>query len=57
MNMNKSLAPIKEKRLALEKNNDYIWDVLKNGGIRAKERASLVLERVRSAMKMDYYKK
>jgi len=57
VNMNKSLASIKEKRLALEKNNDYIWDVLKNGGIRAKERASLVLERVRSAMKMDYYKK
>ncbi len=54
-NLNESLAPIAEKRLALENNNDYIWDVLKNGGIRAKERASMVLDKVRAAMKMDYY--
>jgi tryptophanyl-tRNA synthetase len=54
-NLNESLAPIAEKRLALENNNDYIWDVLKNGGIRARERAAAVLEKVRTAMKMDYY--
>jgi tryptophanyl-tRNA synthetase len=54
-NLNNSLAPIREKRVVIENNKDYIWDVLKNGATRARERASEVMESVRSAMKMEYY--
>jgi tryptophanyl-tRNA synthetase len=55
-NLNASLAPIREKRVVVEQNKDYIWDVLKNGADRARERAGAVMDKVRSAMKMDYYK-
>lgn len=53
-NLNTALAPIREKRIELEKNRDYIWDVLKNGGDRARAKAVSVMEKVRKAMKMDY---
>lgn len=55
INLNNSLAPIREKRVVIENNKDYIWDVLKSGATRARERASSVMESVRSAMKMEYY--
>ncbi|MFH2035771.1 MAG: tryptophan--tRNA ligase [Candidatus Zixiibacteriota bacterium] len=55
-NLNKELAPIREKRVAILKNPDYVWDVLKSGATRARERAQTVMEKVRTAMKMDYYK-
>jgi len=54
-NLNKALAPIREKRVAIEKNKDYVWDVLKNGATRAREKASAVMDKVRTAMKMKYY--
>jgi tryptophanyl-tRNA synthetase len=54
-NLNESLAPIREKRVVISQNKDYVWDVLKNGAVRARERASAVMEKVRSAMKMDYH--
>ncbi|MCP4633935.1 MAG: tryptophan--tRNA ligase [candidate division Zixibacteria bacterium] len=53
-NLNNSLAPIREKRVVIESNKDYIWDVLKSGANRARERASSVMESVRLAMKMEY---
>jgi len=53
-NINNSLAPIREKRVVIESNKDYIWDVLTSGANRARERASSVMESVRSAMKMEY---
>ncbi len=55
-NLNESLRPLREKRVVIENNKDYIWDVLKNGGLRARERAAAVMDKVRSAMKMDYFK-
>lgn len=55
-NLNAALAPLREKRVVLEKKPDYIWDVLKTGGGRARLRAAEVMDRVRSAMKMKYYK-
>jgi tryptophanyl-tRNA synthetase len=54
-NLNNRLSPIREKRLVLENNKDYIWDVLKNGAVRARERASAVMAKVRAAMKMEYF--
>lgn len=55
INLNISLAPIREKRVVIENNKDYIWDVLKSGATRARERASAVMETVRSAMKTEYF--
>lgn len=55
-NLNESLRPLREKRVVIENNKDYIWDVLKNGATRARQRASEVMEKVRAAMKMDYYR-
>jgi len=55
-NLNESLRLLREKRVVIENNKDYIWDVLKNGATRARKRASEVMERVRAAMKMDYYR-
>ncbi|RKX24680.1 MAG: tryptophan--tRNA ligase [Candidatus Zixiibacteriota bacterium] len=55
-NLNGALEPIRKKRLVIEQNKDYVWDVLKNGATRARERAAAVMAAVRSAMKMDYYK-
>lgn len=55
-NMNRNLATIREKRVAIESNKDYVWEVLRNGADRARVRASEVMEKVRSAMKMDYHK-
>ncbi len=54
-NLNEALAPIREKRVAIESNKDYVWDVLKNGATRAREKAAAVMDKVRSAMKMKYY--
>ncbi len=56
-NMNNSLRPIRDRRVELLKSPDYIWDVLANGAERARARAQNVMEKVRSAMKMDYRKK
>jgi tryptophanyl-tRNA synthetase len=55
-NLLAALKPIREKRVVIENNKDYIWDVLNNGAIRARKRASAVMEKVRAAMKMDYRK-
>ena len=39
----------REKRKELEKDMDYVYDVLKEGGARARERAESVMEPIRSA--------
>lgn len=56
-NLNGNLRPIRERRAELVNNTDYVWDVLKTGAERARSRAQNVMEKVRSAMKMDYRKK
>ena len=53
-NLNDALTPIREKRLQLLADPDYVWDVLKTGGERARNRAENVMEKVRAAMKMNY---
>ncbi len=53
-NLNNALAPIREKRVDLVKNQDYVWDVLSTGADRARTRAQNVMEKVRSAMKTNY---
>jgi tryptophanyl-tRNA synthetase len=48
------LEPIRAKRTELLKKPDFVWDVLKTGGDRARRRAQSVMQKVRTAMKMNY---
>lgn len=57
VNLNAALAPIRDKRSALVNRPDYVWDVLAAGAERARTRAESVMDKVRSAMKMNYRKK
>ena len=56
-NLNDALKPIRDKRVELLKKPDYVWDVLATGGEQARQRASNMMEKVRSAMKISYRKK
>lgn len=53
-NLNQSLAPLRKKRVELLAKPDYIWDILAKGATLARERACLVMENVRRAMKTNY---
>jgi tryptophanyl-tRNA synthetase len=53
-NINSFLAPIREKRLALERNTDYVRDVLNTGIKRGLEISDAVLDSALRAMKIDY---
>ena len=53
-NLNKALQPIRDTRVQLLRQPDYIWDVLKTGRDRARQQTQIVMEKVRSAMKMSY---
>ncbi len=50
-----TLTPIREKRHDLEKNIDYIYEVLKAGTEKGKERAQQTLDEVKDAMKINYF--
>ncbi len=54
-NLNETLAPMREKRVEIEKNTGFIWDVLRDGAVKANERTEIVMDNVRSAMKMKYH--
>jgi tryptophanyl-tRNA synthetase len=56
-NLNEALQPIRDRRTELLKRPDYIWEVLETGRNRAQQRAQNVMDKVRSAMKMNYRKK
>lgn len=53
-NMNAALAPIRDKRVELEKTPDYVWDVLRDGRDKARARTGAVMDKVRTAMNMNY---
>lgn len=55
-NLNAALAPIRDRRIEIAKHPDEVWDVLDAGRRRAQQRAGNVMEKVRAAMKMDYWK-
>ena len=52
--INRSLAPIRQRRAELEKNPDYVWDALREGAKKAQTRAGQTLAEVREAMKIDW---
>lgn len=50
------LEPIRNKRHELEKNPDYIYEILKSGSETAREVATDTLHNVKSAMGLNYFK-
>ena len=52
--MIEKLRPIRERREAIDRDPSYVWDVLRAGNAKARERAAETLEQVRSAMKIDH---
>ena len=52
--VNDFLAPIRERRMELAGDMDYVKDVLREGNRRANEIANQTLEEVREAMGMVY---
>ena len=50
-----TLAPIRERRHAYEKNIDYVYEILKKGTDLARERAAQTLYEVKDAMKINYF--
>ena len=52
--VNEFLAPIRERRVQLAGDTDYIKDVLHDGNRRANEIANATLDEVRAAMNMVY---
>jgi len=53
---NQFLEPIRARRAEFEQEEDYIWDVLREGTVRARIRAQEVMNAVRSAMKVRYFR-
>ena len=51
-NLNRALAPLRERRKELEKNSDYVLKMLSKGAREAHERASATMTDVRKAMNL-----
>jgi tryptophanyl-tRNA synthetase len=54
-NLNMALEPIREKRKKLVENPGEVFDILRDGAVRARERAQAVMAKVREHMKLAYY--
>ncbi len=54
-NLNKALEPIREKRKKLVEKPDFVFDILKDGAVRARAKAQAVMAKVRENMKLAYY--
>lgn len=53
--LNDHLAPLRQRRAEIEKNPDYLFEVLKSGSEVAREKAIETLTLVREAMGMNYW--
>ena len=54
--LDSELAPIREQRAKWEADIDSVYDILKEGTARAVEKTNATLEKVRAAMRIDYFK-
>jgi len=52
--MIETLQPMRERREVIDRDPSMVWDVLRDGNRRARERASETMELVRDAMKIGY---
>jgi tryptophanyl-tRNA synthetase len=48
------LEPIRARRVEIERDPSIVWDTLRDGSRRARERAVETMELVRAAVKIDY---
>lgn len=55
--LEEELSPIRERRREFEKDDAFVYDMLKSGTETAKEEAAKTLENVKKAMKIDYFGK
>ena len=53
--LQEELRPIRERREKLEKNPEYVYNVLKEGTRKARIKASETLKEVKEAMKINYF--
>lgn len=53
--LNETLAPIREKRSYLEKNQGHVMDILRQGNDKVREIAGETMKEVRRAMKINYF--
>jgi tryptophanyl-tRNA synthetase len=49
-NLNAHLADFRQRRAELDKDPDHVWDILKDGGIRAKRIAQATMAEVHAAI-------
>jgi len=54
--LNAFLEPMRARRVELARDEDYVWDVLRDGTARGGQRAGEVMDAVRTAMKINYFK-
>lgn len=54
--LNELLTPIREKRKEFESKDEVLDEILKNGTAKAREVAKETMQKVRAAMKIDYFK-
>ena len=52
--MIEKLAPIRARREEIDRNPSIVWDTLRDGNRRARERAAETMAQVRAAMKIDF---
>lgn len=52
--MIEKLRPIRQRREEIDRDRSIVWDVLRAGNAKARERAAATLELVRGAMQIDY---
>jgi tryptophanyl-tRNA synthetase len=52
--MIESLRPIREKREQIDRDPSIVWDVLRDGNRKARERAQETMQLVRDAVKVNY---
>lgn len=54
--MQEELSPIRARRSAYEKNIKEVYEILREGSGKAKEAAAATLDKVKHAMRIDYFK-
>jgi len=53
--LNEFLEPMRTRRAEFARDENYVWDVLRDGTQRGKARAAQTLDAVKSAMKINYF--
>lgn len=53
--LEETLAPMRERRAEFENNIPLVYDILRQGSIKAREAAAKTLDDVRSAMRINYF--